>query len=174
MDPVPDPFSLDEVEMILEHMRGKYDPQVANYFEFIFFTGLRIEEQIALYWSDVDWNKKYIRIQRAQTAGELKSVKTGQIRDIDLNTRALEALRRQKEHTFLQDKFIFLNPVTGNPWNDNGKAQRKNYWKPSLKKLGIRHRHAYNTRHTYATMLLMANNKPPMQQNNWVTAWLYF
>ncbi|MEZ5556910.1 tyrosine-type recombinase/integrase, partial [Haliea sp.] len=39
------------------------------------------------------------------------------------------------------------------------KAQRMVFTR-ALKKLGIRHRRAYNTRHSYATMLLMAGVNP--------------
>ena len=34
------------------------------------------------------------------------------------------------------------------------------YWEPILKKLGLRYRSPYQTRHTYATMLLMAGVTP--------------
>jgi integrase len=33
-------------------------------------------------------------------------------------------------------------------------------WTPTLKKLGIRHRPAYNTRRTCATLMLMAGSNP--------------
>lgn len=156
----PDPLNLDEVDVIIGWMTGKYGQAIADYFEFSFFTGLRPEEQIAVIWGDVDWRRSTIRVQRAQTAGELKGVKTGKVRDVDLNARALAALTRQKSRTFLAGKQIWINPVTNNPWNDNGKAQRVRYWTPALKATGIRHRRMYETRHTYATMLLMAGNNP--------------
>jgi integrase len=41
-------------------------------------------------------------------------------------------------------------------WADPG----LNYWTPALKVLGIRYRPPYNTRHTYATMMLMAGMTP--------------
>jgi integrase len=49
--------------------------------------------------------------------------------------------------------------------NDGGRdggerSQRDHYWKPALKHLGIRWRRAYNTRHTYATVALMAGVPP--------------
>lgn len=153
--PQPDPFSMEETELIIKAL-GKYDPQVANYFEFAFFAGLRVEELISIEWGDVDFNAAQIRIQRARVGGETKATKTYDIRDVDLNERAMAALHRQKTHTFLADGTIFLNPVTAKPWNDNGKAQRIRYWNPTLKKLGIRHRPPKTTRHTRATMLLMS------------------
>jgi integrase len=34
------------------------------------------------------------------------------------------------------------------------------YWRPALTRLGIRYRSPYETRHTYATMMLMAGMTP--------------
>ncbi len=161
--PQPDPFELSEVEQILDYMRAMYDEQVSNYFEFAFFTGLRIEEQIALEWGDVDLSKHrpFVRVQRARTLGEVKNTKTNKIRDVDLNTRAVATLQRQQKITGEQGRgFVFHNPVTGQSWNDNGKAQRIRYWNPTLERLEIRHRRAYETRHTYATMMLMSGSNP--------------
>lgn len=156
----PDPLSLAEVDSILNRIKEKYHAQIHNYFEFAFFTGLRIEELIAIEWGDVDFNKNQIRIQRARTLGEVKDTKTFKVRDVDLNQRSLSALHRQKDHSFLNDGVIFLNPYTGKQWNGNGKPQRIRYWNPTLKYLGIRHRPPKNTRHTFATMLLMSGSMP--------------
>jgi len=41
-----------------------------------------------------------------------------------------------------------------------GEPKFRWYWMPTLKRLGIRHRPPYNTRHTYATMMLMAGMGP--------------
>lgn len=47
----------------------------------------------------------------------------------------------------------------GQPWTDE-RAYRRSFWEPTLKRLGIRYRRPYNTRHTYATMMLMAGMTP--------------
>ena len=54
---------------------------------------------------------------------------------------------------------VFYNPVTCRPWHDE-RSQREHYWQPAIKRLGIRMRRAYQTRHTYATMLLMSGVNP--------------
>lgn len=77
-----------------------------------------------------------------------------------LNERALEALRRQQRLTRLHpDGRVFNDPVTEKPWAYEQNA-RKTYWVPALKALGIRYRRPYNTRHTYATLGLMAGARP--------------
>ncbi|MDO9206547.1 site-specific integrase [Methylotenera sp.] len=156
----PDPLKLSEVNLILEHMLKSYHAQVANYFEFAFFSGARPEEVIALKWSEVDFNDNTTRIMRVRTAGtDRESTKTSNIRDIELNSRALEALTKQKQHTFNESDYVFHNPVTNNRWNSEA-SQSRRYWNPSLKALGIRHRVQYQTRHTYATMNLMSGANP--------------
>jgi integrase len=72
----------------------------------------------------------------------------------------LDALLRQKTHTFAKgpDACVFENPVTQKAWSDD-QRQRINYFAPTLHRLGIRGRDAYQCRHTFATMLLMAGIK---------------
>ena len=154
----PDPFSKAETAKILEGLK-EYHPSILNYFEFAFFTGLRIEELIAIEWGDVDFKNSRITIQRARTAGHTKPTKGYTVRDVVLVPQAKAALERQRAianvYPTLSD-VIFLNPVTNKQWNDNGKQQRVSYWNPTLARLGIRHRPPKFTRHTYATFMLMA------------------
>ncbi len=58
----------------------------------------------------------YARIERARVMGETKPTKTYSVRDIELNSRALAALKRQKAHTFLAGEQVFLDPITGKPY----------------------------------------------------------
>jgi integrase len=157
---VPDPLSVAEMERILAAMREQYSLQVANYFEFAFLTGMRPEELIALRWADVDAGHGTIRVQRAKSfRGQIKDLKTYAVRDVDLVDRAVEVLQAQKAYTFMKSGEIFENPVTGAPWHDE-RSQRDHYWQPTLKRLGIRMRRSYQTRHTYATTALMAGVNP--------------
>lgn len=157
--PQPDPFSPSETAAILGDMRKHHDARVLAYFEFAFATGMRPEEIIALRWSDIDWNLSTIRVERAKSAGEVKPLKTYQSRDVDLAAHAMAALKSMKAWTFMADKEIFQNPVTGRPWHDE-RSQRDHYWRPSLRRLGIRWRKPYNTRHTYATTALAGQVNP--------------
>jgi integrase len=156
----PSPLELEEVDLILKHMRKNYHEQIANYYEFAFFTGLRSpEEMIAVCWGDVDMPGKLARIERAMSYGEEKGTKTGEDRDVELNYHALQALQRQKKWSFMAgdraDGRIFLNPATGKPW-PRGNQLHASYWTPTLRALGLRYRNPYQTRHTYATMEIMA------------------
>jgi integrase len=156
----PDPFTIEEVNLITAHMADNYSPQVLNYFEFMFFTGARPEEAIALRWSEIDFNDSTARIRRVRTAhSDRETTKTNLIRDIELNSRALKALLSQKAHTFLENDYVFHNPETNKRWSSEAK-QNLRYWKPTIKKLGIRYRVPYQARHTFATLNLMAGANP--------------
>jgi len=164
---LPDPMSTVERDSILEHMQKHYDERIYAYFLWMFFTGMRPEEAIALRWSDIDTRKQVARVQRVRTfrGSERDGSKTHSERDVDLLPQAMDALTIMKSHTFMlrveregeedTSADIFQNPVTGKPWHDE-RSQREHYWKPTLKRLGIRWRKAYNTRHTFATAALMA------------------
>ena len=165
---LPDPMSIDERDRILEDLSKHYDPRIRAYFDWVFYTGMRPEEVIALRWSDIDWSRQTVRVQRVRTfrGSERDGSKTHTERDVDLVPQALEALKVMKQHTFMQkgegedqSADIFQNPVTGRAWHDE-RSQRDHYWRPTLKRLGIRWRKAYNTRHTYATVALMAGVPP--------------
>lgn len=69
-----------------------------------------------------------------------------------------EAFEAQRQHTQLAGAAIFHNPATGAPWPDE--KQQRLHWKRCLRKLGLRYREPYQTRHTFATLALMAGANP--------------
>lgn len=156
----PDPFTLDEANTILASMGEHYPEPVLNFYEFMFFTGLRTSEGIGLEWTEVDFRAKTILVKQGFVIDEMNDTKTSKARTVNLNSRALTALKRQKAWTYLNDSGrVFLDPGTGRPWAYEQNA-RKRYWKPTIKRLGIRYRRPYNTRHTCATIGLMAGVNP--------------
>jgi len=155
--PEPDPLSLREVDILLAHIKKKYDEQILNYFEFAIFSGVRTCEIIEVQWGDVEDDRVIIR--RARVEGETKSTKTCQVRVIELNVRAKQALARQAKYTKLSSKHVFHNPVTNEPWNDQ-RSQNNIYWQPALLAVKLHSRKAYQTRHTFATLMLMSGANP--------------
>lgn len=153
---MPDPFTLEEVEQILSCLKD--EPVFHNYFELAFFTGLRTSELIALEWSDVDFNRAVLRVNKAYVLGNTKGTKTHSYRDIELNTRAESALKRQRLLTGLKGGLIFLNPTTGCQFENDKTAWRP--WHRAVMLSGVRYRKPYNTRHTFATLNLMAGANP--------------
>lgn len=148
----------DEQAQILTWMQDRA-PHWWAYFAVAFDTGMRTSELLALEWSSVDFNTGYLRVDRAYVRQSIKAPKTARgTRDIELGTLARAALGRQRSATqMITDdsgrNLVFLDEA-GKIINDD-KPPRL-VWTRCLRSLGIRHRPAYNTRHTFATSALMA------------------
>lgn len=158
---LPDPFSQEEAEAIIAGLATHYDEQVARYFGLKFYTGLRTSESLAVRWEWIDWRKQLMGVGQAVVLGEYKAnTKTNIARQVELGGRAMGFLRDQKAATFLHPHgWTFPDPKTGERWVDDW-TPREMYWRPCLKRLGIRYRSPYETRHSYATMMLMAGMTP--------------
>lgn len=153
-----DPFTQAEQEAILAGISG----QGRNLLQFAFWTGLRPSEYVALDWGDVDFHRGVIRVWKAltQASNEPETTKTAAgEREVKLLPKALEAIQSQKAHTFLRGQEIFQNPRTGERWKGD-QPIRKTLWINALKKAGVRYRRPYQTRHTFASMLLTAGESP--------------
>lgn len=164
-DPEPDPYEMEEVELILDRIGERWGPEMRDYFEFAFFSGLRPSEQIEMRWdADVDLRAHRTRIQRARVENTVKDTKTYYNRTLEHHSRAHAALERQFERTGLAGKYVWVSPFSGNgrkrgePWLDE--HRQGEMFRVVVKLLKIRPRPAKNTRHTYATFLLMAGAKP--------------
>lgn len=158
---IPDPLSIEERDEILEHMRASLDIRVWAYFAWMFSTGMRPEEAIALRWSDIDKRRNIARVRRVRTfkGGERDGTKTNTERDVLLTPAALSALSTMAPLTKLKGGDIFENPDTGRAWHDD-RMQREKFWHPTLAALEIRARRAYCTRHTCASAALMMGVNP--------------
>lgn len=154
-----DPFSPEEQQAVLGALSG----QARNMMQFALWTGLRTSELVALDWGDIDWLREEVMVSRAITQagkGKAETTKTAAgRRSVKLLKPALEALTAQKAHTFLADAEVFQNPRTLDRWAGDGPI-RKTMWVPAMKKAGVRYRRPYQTRHTYASMMLSAGEHP--------------
>lgn len=154
-----DPFSPEEQQAILSSLDG----QGRNLVQFAFWTGMRTSELVGLEWGDIDWLRGEVRVTRAMTQAakgkaEVTKTTSGR-RSIKLLGPALEALKAQKAFTYLANQEVFQNPRTGERWAGDGPI-RKTLWMYALKKAGVRYRRPYQTRHTYASMMLSAGEHP--------------
>ncbi|MEO6918373.1 MAG: DUF3596 domain-containing protein [Collimonas sp.] len=156
----PDPFNLEQTNRIIASMLKHYHEQISNYYEFMFFSGLRTGEGIGLDWSSIDFENQMVIVKQAFVRGEMVDTKTSSERTVKLTSRAMEALKRQKAWTFLDKSGrVFHNPNTNRPWAKEQNI-REIYWSPTLSLLGIRYRRPYCTRATYATIGLMSGARP--------------
>ena len=153
--PGPDPFTLDEVEYLLTKFKND---RARDYYEFAFFSGLRPSEMLALKWANVDLRSGSVLVDAALTRGKVKGTKTSVTRELELTSRALGVLERQRSVTQLAGGVVFVGD-DGEPFTTTDKPLR-DWWKPTMKLSGIRQRDARQTRHTFATVCLMAGIKP--------------
>lgn len=154
-----DPFMQQEADRLIqwlyENLEGKLR-RYAAYFELAFYTGMRPCEMLALRWDDIDLERRRLRVSRVMVAGEIhERVKTKYARDVLLNDRALHALRDAKEDS----TYVFI-PADGRGDFIASENTPKRYLVEALEALGIRKRKQYATRHTYATVCLMAGMTP--------------
>lgn len=146
-----DPFDKNEVKAILD---ATHHEQIRNLFQFAFFTGLRTSELIALEWEDIDLANGIIDVVRAVVKKQIKGTKTiAGKRKVMLLPPAIEALNAQMKYTFDLGKRVFHNPRTNQPWETDHQI-RRTAWVHTMKRAGVRYRNPYQTRHTYASMML--------------------
>ncbi|UVM64465.1 site-specific integrase [Pseudomonas sp. B21-009] len=166
-----DPFTLEEANQITTRLyeHPHWPSQIyAAFFEFVFFSGVRLSEGLALRWDAVDLEKKVAHVKRTVALGEVvERTKTGKDRFVLLNERALHALefareyaerRRNGKGRVTESPFIF--PPSKNAEYVRQTSDLHHQWRPVLKELGIRYRPPYNCRHTYATICLMSGLNP--------------
>jgi integrase len=151
----PEPFKPAEIDKILAQLDG----QCRNLIQFAFWSGLRTSELIALRWQDVDMANQKAHIRTAIVRKREKTTKTtsGQ-RTIELMPNAHEALLSQQQLNPGSNR-VFLDPTTGKQW-DGDHIVRKRVWIPALNKARVKYRNPYQTRHTYASMLLSQGKNP--------------
>lgn len=160
---LPDPFTPQEVELILKAL-AKRNQEVADYYEFAMFAGLRDSEQIALLWDNVDLVEMTLHVCRAKVLGQSKErTKTHKGRMVELNARAAAVIERQRARTQLAGNEVFMNPFTGKAWNDD--QEQRVEFRAAIRAAGVRYRPPKECRDTSVTMGLMAGADPA-----WVAA----
>lgn len=97
------PYSLEEMNEVISYLKENY-PKVAGFIEFLFLTGCRPSEAVALKWSDYKPDKKTLSINKAITFSQDKynfedSTKTGKDRVFPVGDRLENLLDRLKANS---------------------------------------------------------------------------
>ncbi len=152
--PAIDPFSFPEMKLFLDAV----DPHYVTYFTTAFFTGMRPNELLALKWHNVDFVMRTITIREGRVQGIEGPPKTlSSYRDVDMLDPLFEALRQYRSTQPQDATHVFTNKH-GNPLGvDN---LRNKVWYPALEKAGLRRRTMYQTRHTFASLMLSHGEDP--------------
>jgi len=142
-------FSLDEIKLILEHAQDQFK----NFFAVAFFTGMRTGEIIGLKWEDINLDRNEITIKRTINKGIETTPKTiNSIRTIEILPTLKKYLEDQKSLTGKDKSFVFLNRNKNNYFDSN--KIRDYSWKRTLKSANVEYRTLYNTRHSFASLMI--------------------
>lgn len=147
---------LDHVERAgaLEAMAG----QIRNFFLFAFWSGLRTGELIALRWCDVDWANNRVCVRLSWSKATFTITKGKRARWVELNEPTRQALLAQKAITGAAGRWVFHNPKINDRWQNSERVRQ--HWIAALKAAGVRYRKPYQTRHTYASVMVSAGEIP--------------
>jgi integrase len=137
---------------------------VAAYYQFLFLTGCRSGEALALLSDDVDVERSVVTIKASLARGvnsetssahrTRKATKTGDTRYLPLSGELLACIALSVQHKAqycISSPYVFCN-AKGEPLDDTNLLKR--YWKPTLEALGIPYRKPYTTRHTAASTVI--------------------
>jgi len=149
-----DPFSIQEVQLLLEKVR----PDFKAYYTTRFFTGLRTSEIDGLQWKYVDFERRQLLVREALVQGRMVGTKTdGSSREVAMNSLVYDALVGHRKLVGDRSPYVFSNR-NGSHLLERNVTRR--VWYPILRHLGIPLRRPYQTRHTAATLWLAAGESP--------------
>lgn len=143
------PFSLEEIKAIIDNADGweKWFIQIS------FFTGIRTGELLALKWEDINFLSKQIHIKRAVRKGIVSEPKTeSSIRSIDMLPVVEEAFNKLKFGSFMKNGYIFLDSSDDIFYDSS--FIREGVWRRALKYAKLDYRSLYQTRHTFASLMI--------------------
>jgi integrase len=160
-----DPFTQEEREAILQALKDDtYRPKRSafkhsfyySYTKFLFSTGCRPSEAIALQWKHISDDFRFVRFEQAMietNKGRIlrEGLKTQERRRFPCNEQLQNFLKEIKPLNCDSETFVFPGYKGG--YLDN-KSFRKSIWKTVLAGLNIEYRKPYQTRHTFITLAL--------------------
>jgi integrase len=152
------PFSTQERDQIVMAFQGdRYYSRYAPLIEFLFMTGCRPSEAVALQWKHVTEDFSTLRFEQAVVISEhglvcKKGLKTQKKRSFPVNAKLGALLRSIKPKDANGETRIFPSPE--GLWIDVHNLTNR-AWKSILQKLDdVEYRKLYQTRHTFITLAL--------------------
>lgn len=148
------PFAWAEVERLV----AAAPVHLAGYLRVRCLSGLRSGEINGLRWDQVDFAGGWLRICRARVRGRETLPKNEYSeRDLPLTRPLRQALELQWEKTGSPDGFVFQT-TRGRPIETSNFSNRD--WPAILARAGVAPRRPYQTRHTFASLMLGAGENP--------------
>jgi len=150
-----DPLTSDELTALLNAV-SEHFPEHYTLFLLLARTGLRIGEALALRWCDIDFDKRFIKVERSYVRGRISKPKSGKSRRVDMSLQLTEVLKNHKQGFALKladseddAQYVFTNQagllIDVSNW-------RRRVFKKALEKAELRTIRIHEMRHTYATL----------------------
>lgn len=141
-----------------------FTPLYYAFFATAVYTGMRRGELIGLEWSDIDFKRAKISVNKQYYKGIKQTTKTNKERSVDIPEVLLEILKEHKNNNTVLSKFVFHN-LSGGPINAYYMEEKQ--FHPLLRECNkyldaenqIEKIRFHDLRHTYATYLL-SNSVP--------------
>jgi len=167
------PFNISEITAIIQ-AAGEYNETAQNLIETAMFTGLRISELCGLKWVDefkneiIDFEHEKLRVVNAlvfingQYFWKGTKTQTG-LRTIDLTPKAYTALKRQQKLTRFGGGCVFTRFDKGTYKSGSHLTHADQYYKPWMEILemaNVEYRPMKETRHTFASQMLLGKETP--------------
>jgi len=151
------PLTIDEIKKLLDTVQVNKD--LSEYYPLFLLlgrTGVRIGEAVALKLSDIDFNGRFINIERTFYKGRIGSPKNGKSRIIDMSWQLKDALFKLKKSRVVvsmneDSQWVFTDSKGGLIDADNW---RRRVFNKALKRAELRKIRIHDMRHTYATLRL--------------------
>ena len=157
------PMTAGEVSLFLDTCK-KYRKDWYPFFLCAFRTGMRLGELLALHWEDIDWNSKYIHVQRAFRNGRITKTKTSRSRRVDMSDQLFDELedlyKKRKEEGLKAGKGAPEEIVFHTHCDYTSQNTIRNIWKRMLGKAKLRDLRFHDIRHTFASLLLSNGESP--------------
>jgi len=153
------PFSKQERDLIIDTFaKDSYFSYYTNYVRFLFFTGCRPSEAVALRWKHI--TPTTIRFENSVVISEdglvlKEGLKTQKKREFPLTPEIKEILEDVRAEAGADpDALVFVSPK-GKYIDHHNFSSRA--WKTILEKAKIPYRKSYQTRHTFISQCVEAN-----------------
>jgi integrase len=152
------PFSKEERDLIIQTFAcDRYYSHYTNYVRFLFFTGCRPSEAVALKWKHI--TNSVIQFRETVVVSEnglvlKEGLKTQKKRDFPINLELGVILDEIRPETINPESIVFTSPK-GKLIDHHNFANRA--WKSILTKCGVPYRKSYQTRHTFISLCVEAH-----------------
>jgi integrase len=144
------PFGIDTMKLLIERAE---DDWFKNFLALSFLTGVRTGEAVALKWDDINFDTQELEVKRSRRYGKDLTPKTQKSnRVVPIFDELMPYLKSQYALSFDKSEYVFLSSEQ-RPFND-GNRIRDYHWKHLLEKLELPYQRLYDTRSSFATMML--------------------